>query len=100
MRQRLCHLAELTGDRLLTEHPTTGDPVLVLRDSAGIHVLDGLCPHQYAPLVGGDLSDCILTCPMHEWRFDVRTGEGVDMPVRLERWPAVVEDGWIWLTEA
>ena len=47
MRQRLCHLAELTGDRLLTEHPTTGDPVLVLRDDAleqgaNVRIADGV----------------------------------------------------------
>ncbi len=97
MRLRLCRLDELDGDRLLTEHPDSGDPLLVLRDSDGVHVLDALCPHQYAPLLGGDFEDGILTCPMHQWRFDVKTGESPDMPVCLQRWPAEVEDGVIWL---
>ena len=98
MRVRLCHIAELDGDRLLTEHPQSGDPVLVLRDASGVHVIDALCPHQYAPLLGGELVNGVIACPMHQWRFDVRTGEGVDMPVCLQRWDAIVDDGWVWLT--
>ena len=99
MRQRLCALSDLDGDRLLTDHPDSGDPVLVLRDASGIHVVDALCPHQYAPLLGGELEDGILTCPMHHWRFDVRTGESPDMPVCIQRWNAIVEDGVVWLTD-
>ena len=98
MRVRLCHVDDLIGDRLLTEMPGSGDPVLVLRDTHGVHVLDALCPHQYAPLLGGELVDGILTCPMHRWRFDVRTGRGADMPVCLQRWNAVVVGDEIWLT--
>lgn len=98
MRTRLCHIAELVDDRLLTELPTTGDPVLVIRDAMGIHVVDALCPHQYAPLLGGDLCDGILTCPMHGWRFNVRTGRSPDSPYGLQRWHAVVEGDEVWLT--
>ncbi len=98
MRLRLCHVNEIVDDRLLTEMPDSGDPVLVIRDAQGVHVVDALCPHQYAPLLGGELSDGILTCPMHQWRFDVRTGQSPDMPVCLQRWDAVIDDGWVWLT--
>ena len=98
MRVRLCHVDDLDGDRLMTELPDSGDPVLVFRDAHGVHVVDALCPHQYAPLLGGDLVDGVLTCPMHKWRFNVHTGKSPDMPICLQRWDAVVVDGEIWLT--
>ena len=96
MRRRLCRVSDLDGDRLQTEDPVTGDPILVLRDRSGVHVVDALCPHQYAPLLGGELRDGVLTCPLHGWQFDVATGKGVGMPVQLRRCDALVDDGWIW----
>jgi nitrite reductase/ring-hydroxylating ferredoxin subunit len=37
--------------------------------------LDGICPHQGGPLGKGSLSGCIVTCPWHQWKFDVQTGQ-------------------------
>lgn len=100
MRLRLCHSAELENDRMQAEHPQTGDMVLVIRDGKGIHVVDALCPHQYAPLIGGELTDGLLTCSLHGWRFDVTTGESPDFPACLAHWAADVDaDGWIWIDE-
>ena len=100
MRLRLCHTAELENDRAQIEHPKTGDMVLVLRDGAKLYAVDALCPHQYAPLIGGDLVDGLLTCSLHGWRFDVRTGESPDFPACLTRWDADVDaEGWVWIDE-
>lgn len=99
MRQKLCHLDELDGDRLMLPLPISGEMVLVLRDRSGVHVVDALCPHQYAPLVGGELKNGVLECPMHQWRFDIRTGQGVDMPVCLTRYDAIVANGEVWVMD-
>lgn len=32
------------------------------------------CPHADGPLGEGQLEDCIVTCPYHGWKFDVRDG--------------------------
>ena len=39
------------------------------------YALDSVCPHQGGPLAGGDVQNCIVTCPWHGWQFDVRTGQ-------------------------
>jgi nitrite reductase (NADH) small subunit len=41
----------------------------------GWHALDAACPHQGGPLADGILSDRCVTCPLHERRFDLRSGE-------------------------
>jgi nitrite reductase/ring-hydroxylating ferredoxin subunit len=33
-----------------------------------------------APLSIGDIDGCVVTCPLHEGRFDLCTGETVQMP--------------------
>ena len=39
-----------------------------------LHALENLCPHAGAPLSEGCLEGPIVTCTLHGWRFDVRTG--------------------------
>ena len=63
-----------------------------------ISVFRNACAHQGLPLDGGTLSDGVLTCPWHQFRFDASTGECVSAPgAQLETIPARVEDGQIWI---
>jgi Na+-transporting NADH:ubiquinone oxidoreductase subunit F len=41
---------------------------------------DGLCTHTGADLSEGYLEGCVIECPKHNGRFDVRTGEAVRRP--------------------
>jgi nitrite reductase/ring-hydroxylating ferredoxin subunit len=43
-------------------------------------VTDDRCPHMAAPLSIGGLDGCVVACPLHEGRFDLCTGETVQMP--------------------
>jgi 3-phenylpropionate/trans-cinnamate dioxygenase ferredoxin subunit len=46
------------------------------------------------PLEGGKLEGATLTCPCHDWRFDVRSGEFLDAPeLRITTFATKVEDG-------
>ena len=37
------------------------------------------CPHLGGPLFQGTLSGATITCPWHQWRYDLRSGERVDL---------------------
>ncbi|MEA2632404.1 MAG: hypothetical protein QOE66_2623 [Chloroflexota bacterium] len=54
--------------------------ILLANTPAGIVATDDRCPHMSAPLSIGELDGCIVACPLHEGRFDLSTGETVQMP--------------------
>jgi RimJ/RimL family protein N-acetyltransferase/nitrite reductase/ring-hydroxylating ferredoxin subunit len=54
--------------------------LLVAWTDDGIVVSDDRCPHMSAPLSIGELEGCVVACPLHEGRFDLRSGETVRMP--------------------
>jgi len=57
-----------------------GLDLLVAWTADGIVVTDDRCPHMAAPLSIGGLDGCVVACPLHEGRFDLCTGETVQMP--------------------
>ena len=60
---------------------TRGDlDVLLAHTPEGVVATDDRCPHMSAPLSIGSLDGCIVACPLHEGRFDLATGEPVQMP--------------------
>jgi len=60
---------------------TRGDlDILLAHTSLGIVATDDRCPHMSAPLSIGELDDCVVACPLHEGRFDLATGNPVQMP--------------------
>ena len=54
--------------------------VLLANTPGGIVATDDRCPHMSAPLSIGELADCVVACPLHEGRFDLATGDVVQMP--------------------
>ena len=41
---------------------------------ADVHAMENTCPHADAPLSEGDIEGPVVTCPLHAWQLDVRTG--------------------------
>jgi len=54
-----------------------GMRVAVIRMPDGFVALDAACPHEGGPLADGIVADECVTCPLHGWRFDLRTGAPV-----------------------
>lgn len=57
-----------------------GRNVALFNMAGEFFALDGVCPHKAAPLGEGFCEEGVVSCPMHGWRFDVRTGACVDFP--------------------
>ncbi len=52
-----------------------GTRVCLVRDGATVYAVEDRCPHRDFALSGGELVEpCVLECPWHGARFDVRTG--------------------------
>lgn len=72
-------LAELPPGAL--RRVTFGDvDVLLAHTGEGVAAVDDRCPHMSAPLSIGELEGCVVACPLHNGRFDLETGEAVQMP--------------------
>ena len=57
-----------------------GDLKLALFNSGGFHVTDNICTHQYAVLSEGYVEDGCVECPLHQARFDLKTGAPMCAP--------------------
>ena len=52
-----------------------GETLLVFHLEAGFYATQSLCPHTWAPLKLGKILDgCIIQCPLHHARFDIKSG--------------------------
>lgn len=75
-------------------HDADERQVFIYRTEAAIRVYDSRCPHQVTNIPHLALDGNCLTCPKHEWQFDVTTGECTakgDRPLRL--FPSEWRDG-------
>jgi nitrite reductase/ring-hydroxylating ferredoxin subunit len=61
--------------------------VLLAHTPLGLCAVDDRCPHMSAPLSIGSLDGCIVGCPLHAGRFDLSTGNPVQMPTTGGLWP-------------
>jgi len=67
---RLCEIPSGRGLRVRVNDMEIG----IFRVGDTLHALENHCPHAGAPLSEGCLEGPVLTCTLHGWRFDVRTG--------------------------
>jgi naphthalene 1,2-dioxygenase ferredoxin component len=85
------------GEMVMEE---VGDREIVLADVDGeVFAFDGICTHALGYLDQGELDGYQVMCPLHEGRFDIRTGKVVsgEPEEPIEVYPARVTDGTIYL---
>lgn len=76
-----------------------GRRLAVGNDDGRLFAVDDTCLHRGGSLAGGHLDGPVLVCPMHWWRYDVRTGGRLGQPgLRLRRYPVRVVDGEVRVT--
>lgn len=71
-----------------------GRGLFVHHGDDGWKVFDSRCPHQTTNIPHLAMSNHTLTCPKHEWTFDIRSGQCTakgDRP--LKRWDSKVQGG-------
>ena len=69
-----------------------GRSVFVFRTDEQIHVYDSRCPHQVTNIPELSLEEHKLTCPKHNWAFDIESGECIEKGNRpLRRFDTWVE---------
>lgn len=90
----LVGLDELADGEIAYLKDRDGRNLFVYRTGDEIRVYDSRCPHQVTDIPHLALSGERLTCPRHQWSFDVTTGECVDKGSRpLKHFESKVEGG-------
>ncbi len=73
-------------------------PIACFRVDGKVYVIDDECAHENGPLGEGSVDGFVVTCPYHDWRYDIRTGDCLTEPARNLSCFAVKEyDGFIWV---
>ena len=73
-----------------------GQAVALFNVGGTFHALAGRCPHRGGPLGQGVLDGPRVSCPWHNWTFDVTTGANVaSAELRVPRHQVKVEDGHV-----
>jgi nitrite reductase (NADH) small subunit len=74
-----------------------GRRVALFHTRDGWFALDHVCPHKGGPLADGLLADSSVTCPLHERRFDLRSGEALGHDCGVAVHPVHVEGGEVFV---
>lgn len=59
-----------------------GEPVALFKLDGNFYATHDRCTHGRASLAEGFVEDGCVECPLHEGRFDIRTGAALSGPVR------------------
>ena len=55
--------------------------ICLCEHDGSIYAVSRRCGHQNAPLDQGSLEGWILTCPLHDGQFDIRSGQNLSWPI-------------------
>ncbi|WP_136634864.1 nitrite reductase small subunit NirD [Pseudooceanicola onchidii] len=58
---------------------------------AEVFAASNTCPHKAGPLAEGIVHGQKITCPLHNWVFDLNTGEAIGEDARITTYPVRVE---------
>ena|SRR5690554_1896322 len=73
-----------------------GKNILIANIKDHVYAMLNDCPHLGCLLHRGSLQEYKLTCPCHDWIFDIRNGEFLAAPeIKIPTFPVKVENGEI-----
>jgi nitrite reductase (NADH) small subunit len=67
--------------------------IVIIKLEGKIFVIDNLCPHQHAPTMSeSSIHNMQITCPLHDWTFDLVTGGSDNEQGRLKKYNYMIEN--------
>ncbi len=88
---RVASLDDLPPGRILAV-AVDGQPVALYNVAGAVHATRDECTHESYPLSKGELRGCVVTCALHQWKYDVSTGRCETNPsLHVRRYEVRVE---------
>jgi NAD(P)H-dependent nitrite reductase small subunit len=76
----------------------SGKSIAVFRVHDRFFAINNICPHQGASLGKGKLKGYVVSCPLHDQQFDVRSGFGPDGGgYCVVRYDVKIHEGQVWV---
>ncbi len=89
------------ADRRPREIRLHGTNLVVVRADQDVFAFENICPHQHFELLHqGGIDGCAITCPMHGWTFDMKTGASTNGNGRLRKFEVRCSEGCVWIEQA
>ncbi len=101
--QYAARLEELDPALPLAVTLADGTRVCLIRNADAVYAVADRCPHRDFALSGGDVVEpCVLECPWHGARFDVRTGAVIQGPATdaLRTFDTHISEGAVWIASS
>ncbi|HSP89133.1 MAG TPA: Rieske 2Fe-2S domain-containing protein [Ignavibacteriaceae bacterium] len=90
---KLCKLEELKeneGRRFIVDETE----VAVFKINNEVYALSNICPHQHTALIyDGFVEDDCVVCPVHGWKFNLKTGKQPTGQNGLDSFSVIIYDG-------
>ena len=75
---QVCHISKVEKDKPFVFNLNSQEQIAIFKTEEGFFAVENRCPHAGAFLHEGMVSDNILTCIWHGWRFDLETGQSLN----------------------
>src|SRR5260221_4019676 len=74
--------------------------IALFRTPSGVFACDNRCPHQGYALVRGEVTDGVLTCAWHNWKFELGSGICRHGGENIRTYPVRITDGQVFIDVA
>ena len=77
------------------KYKVAGEEIALYNVDGDIYCTDNICTHAYASMADGFQEGAEIECPLHEGRFNIKTGEALCAPLTedLKTFEVKIEDG-------
>jgi naphthalene 1,2-dioxygenase ferredoxin component len=83
----------------VTAVSAAGREIAIYSVDGEVYATDNICTHGHARLCDGFLDGHEIECPLHQGKFDVRSGKAMCAPltVDIQTYPVRVEEGEVFI---
>lgn len=91
--------ADAVGEDEAVGVKVAGQDIAICRIDGTYYALHNVCTHQFALLSDGYVEDGCIECPLHQGKFEIRTGKAMGPPVTedVRTFPVRVEGNQIFV---
>lgn len=95
---KVVELSAVPADDVTAVH-AAGQELAIYGVGGEVFVTDNVCTHGHARLCDGFLDGHEIECPLHQGKFDVRSGKAMCAPLTtdIRTYPVKIEDGFVFV---